>query len=80
MRPNIDTVFDASRLEDDEINRLLEILNEEKEKRKTDMQNQAIEIFHNAFFQLQQIGAKIEVCTEEGYFYVENWHDFSFKF
>lgn len=74
------STFDASRLDDKELNELIEILHEESEKRKTEMRNQAIEIFHNAFFQLQQIGVKIEVCTDEGYSYIEGWSDFSFKF
>jgi len=74
------STFDASRLDDKELNELIEILHEESEKRKTEMRNQAIEIFHNAFFQLQQIGVKVEVCTDEGYFYIERWSDFSFKF
>lgn len=73
-------IFDASRLDDKELNELIEILHEESEKRKSKMRNQAIEIFHNAFFQLQQIGVKIEICTDEGYFDVGEWSDFSFKF
>lgn len=74
------SIFDASRLDDKELNELIEILHEESEKRKSEMRNQAIEIFHNAFFQLRLLGAKIEICTEEGYFYVGEWSDFSFKF
>ena len=80
MRPNIDTVFDASRLENDEIDELLKILNKEKEKRKADAQKQAIEIFRNAFYQLEQIGAHVEVCTQDGGYEWVDWNDFSFKF
>lgn len=74
------SIFDASRLDDKELNELMEILHEESEKRKSEMRNQAIEIFHNAFSQLQQIGVKIEICTDDGYFYAGEWSDFSFKF
>lgn len=74
------SVFDASRLDDKELNELIEILHEESERRKSEMRNLAIEVFHSAFSRLQQIGVKIEICTEEGYFWAEEWSDFSFKF
>ena len=72
--------FSVSHLDDQELDALMKLINEEREKRKSDACNQAIEIFHNAFSQLRQIGVQIEICTEEGYFYVEKWSDFSFKF
>lgn len=67
-------------LSDAQVNRLITVLINARDRRKEEMKNKAIQDFYNAWAKLRELGITSRYPSDDNYYYIEleNFEDFHF--